>query len=48
MKEDPEDEIPARVVNNEISSFDHSSAHEPEEEEYYDTAEEFDGANSDE
>ena len=36
-----EDEVPARVVQNEISSFDHSFAHKPKEEEYYNTSKEF-------
>ena len=46
--EDLEEEVPARVVQNEISSFNHSSAHEPEDEEYYDTMEEFKEKDSDE
>ena len=43
-----EEEVSARVVQNKISSFDHSSAHEPEDDEYYDTTEEFQEENTDE
>ena len=43
-----EAEVPARVVQSEISSFDHSFAHKPEDDEYYDTTEEFKEGNFDE
>ena len=39
-EEDLEEEVPTRVVQNKISSFDHSSAHKPEDDKY-NTAEDF-------
>lgn len=47
-KEDLGDKILTRVVQNEISSFDHSSTHKPEDDEYYNTAKEFEDAGFDE